>query len=403
MRKRKATRAIAAQIPLAVSVGIILVVSGLAAPVVCANLGPTGPHLILWNYDYDGENLEVTLKNVGVNETTVVLLSVRDSGGVLIGDPLHYVIGSIAKEGGTQARTFKLQDDFSTVKIIFEYGEQRGEEMIYLREPPATVTSPEVSISTPNPSLQAELGGTISYQIILTNEGGRGYVKFVARGLPESIGAGFYDGNQRVPGVTLGEGESRTLSLRLSLPSSPPDFEVGEDISFDIFALDENQIAEYENGTPLDNLEAPSLELFLTPEGVPALSLLLDNRFARVKPGEEVHITGTVTNTGTLVAEDVDVGTTHLPYGWSAFANPDTISSIDPGEEVEVDVIVVLPEDAAPGRYEFSISASSGDREASKDFEVRVEETIGSQILWILALMFALVVVAGVMVKFRRR
>ena len=125
--------------------------------------------------------------------------------------------------------------------------------------------------------------------------------------------------------------------------------------------------------------------------------------FARVKPGDEIHVRGTVTNTGTLAAEDVEVGVTHLPYGWSAFANPDTISSIDPGEEVEVDVTVVLSDDAAPGRYEFSISASSGSLEASEDFEVRVEEASGSPILWILAMMVALVAVAGIMVKFRRR
>ena len=355
--------------------------------------------IVLWGYDYDGENLEVELKNVGDKGATV-LLSLRDSDGVLIGDPFYHNFSIPA--GGTRTLTFKLQGDFSTVKVVFEYDGQQGQETIYLREP-VTTTGPEVSISTPNPSLQAELGGTTSYQIILTNEGGRGYVEFVIRGLPESIGAAFYDGSQRVPGVTLSEDESRTLSLRLSLPTSTTDFEIGEAIDFDVFALDENQAAEYENGTPLDNLEAQSLELFLTPEGVPELGLSLDNVFARVKSGEELHITATVANTGTLAAEDVELGVTGLPYGWSAFANPDTISSIDPGEEVEVDVTVVLPEDASPGRYEFSVSASGGGREASKGFEVRVEEASGSPILWILAIMFALVVVAVIMVKFRRR
>lgn len=356
--------------------------------------------VVLWNYDYDGENLEIWLKNVGGKGATV-LLSLRDSDGVLIGDPFYHNFSIPA--GGTRASTFRLPSDFSTVKIVFKYAGQQGQETIYLGEPPATVTGPEVSISTPNPSLQAELGGTTSYQIILTNEGGRGYVEFVVRELPESIGAAFYDGSQRVPGVTLEEGGSRTLSLRLSLPTSATDFEIGEAIGFDVFALDENQVAEYENDVPLDNLEAQSLELFLTPEGVPELGLSLDNVFARVKSGEELHITATVANTGTLVAEDVELGVTGLPYGWSAFANPDTISSIDPGEEVEVEVTVVLPEDASPGRYEFSVSASSGGQEASKGFEVRVEGASGSPILWILAIMFALVVVAVIMVKFRRR
>lgn len=356
--------------------------------------------VVLWDYDYDGENLEVKLKNVGGKKVTV-LLSLRDSDGVLIGDPFYHNFSIPA--GGTRTRTFRLQGDLSTVKVVFGYAGQQGQEMIYLGEHVTTTAAPEVSVSTPNPSLQAELGGTASYQIVLTNEGGRGYVEFVTRGLPESIGAAFYDGEYRVPGVTLSEDESRTLSLRLPLPSNATDFEIGEVIDFEVFALDENQVAEYENDVPLDNLEAPCLELFLTPEGVPELGLSLNNVFARVKPGEEVHITGTVTNTGTLAIEDVEVGTTHLPYGWSAFANPDTISSIDPGEEVEVEVTVVLPEDVSPGRYEFSISASGAGREASKDFEVRVEETSGSSILWVLAMMIALVVVAGVMVKFRRR
>ncbi len=366
-------------------------------PPIQGQLGETTT-IVLWNYNYDGENLEIGLKNIG-DTGTEVLLSLRDSNGILIGDPFYHEIEIGA--GGVKTSTFKLQEDFSTVKVIFEYAEQKVTETIRLES--VTPTNLEVSISTPSPSIYAEVGGTISYQIFLTNEGSRGYVKFVVRGLPESIDPTFYDGNRVVSGVTLTEDESRTLYLYLSLPSSATDFGIGEIIDFDMFALDENQLAEYENGTSLDNLGAPSLELQMITVGAPNLNLSLDNVFARVKGGAELHIMATVANTGTMAAEDVEFGVTGLPYGWSAFANPDTISSIDPEGEAEVDVLVVLPEDAAPGRYEFSIMASSGDREASKKFEVRVEGTTGSQILWILALIFALVVVAGVMVKFRRR
>lgn len=355
--------------------------------------------IVLWSYDYDGENLEIELKNVGDTETEV-LLSLRDSNGILIGVPFYHEkeIGA----GDVKTSTFKLQENFSTVKVFFEYDGQQVTETIPLGS--TTLTSPEVSISTPSPSVHVEIGRTTSYQIVLTNEGGEGYVKFIVSELPESIDPIFYDGTRVVSGVTLAEEEYRTLDLYLSLPSSATDFELDEVIDFVVFALDENQFAEYENGTSLDDLEAPSLELQLTVEGVAELDLSLDNVFARVNAGEELHITATVANTGALTAEDVELEVTDLPYGWSAFANPDTIPSIDPDGEVEVDVTVVLPEDAAPGRYEFSISASDGDQEASKDFEARVEEVGGgSQILWILALMFVFVVVAGVMVKFGRR
>ncbi len=355
--------------------------------------------IVLWSYDYDGENLEIELKNVGSTKTEV-LLSLRDSNGALIGDPFYHEIKIFA--GDVETSTFKLQENFSSVKAFFEYDGQQVTETIPLGS--TTLTSPEVSISTSSPSVHVEIGATTSYQIILINEGGEGYVEFIVSELPESIDPIFYDGTRVVSGVTLEEEGSRTLDLYLSLPSSAKDFELDEAIDFVVFALDENQFAEYENGTSLDDLEAPSLELQLTVEGVAELGLSLDNVFARVNAGEELHITATVANTGALTAEDVELEVTDLPYGWSAFANPDTISSIDPDEEVEVDVTVVLSDDASPGRYEFSISASDGDQEASKDFEARVEEVGGgSQILWILALMFVFVVVAGVMVKFGRR
>lgn len=108
MRKRKATRAIAAQIPLAVSVGFILMVSGLAAPVVYASSSPTGPHLILWNYDYDGENLEVTLKNVGVNDIYFASTSP---------DLSYFAIVGVGEEGPSENVPPSENVQFSNLRI----------------------------------------------------------------------------------------------------------------------------------------------------------------------------------------------------------------------------------------------------------------------------------------------
>ncbi len=360
--------------------------------------------IILWDYTYDGETLEIELKNIGDN-TARVFLSLRDDNGIIVGDPL-YSMGTIGV-WSTQTFTFNLED-YSQITVVFDYAilegdwagaTDQGEELIYL----SVSENTPLEVSASSPSLQAELGGTASYQIALVNAGGERYVEFAVSGLPGSIDADFYSGSQRILGATLGGGGTKSLTLRLSLPSIASGFEVGDVISFDFFALDENQAADYAGGTALENTGASSLNLYLTPEGLSEVSLSLENRFARVSPGSEIRITGTVTNTGTLVAEDLEVEAVALPYGWSAFADPDTIASVGLGEEIEVEMTVVLPNDASSGRYEFFISVSGADSAADKSFEVRVEGAGSDNIVWVLAMMVALVAVVGIMVKVRRR
>jgi hypothetical protein len=355
--------------------------------------------IVLWDYSYDGENLQITVKNTGDNQTDV-LVSLRDENSILIGDPFYYVLSSMFA-GNTGTATFTLQEELSTVRVVFEYAEQEETETIHPSAP--TPTTYDLSISSSTRWLEADLGGSASYSITLNNGGIAGRFKFIENGLPDSISASFYDGSQKVLATTLDEGESKTLTLYLSLPSQALGFEAEKSISFTVFALDENQLAEYENGASLDNIGTWSLDLSVTPVGAPVLSLSLDNRFARTQAGTEINITGEVTNTGSQAAEDVAVAISGLPYGWSAFADPDTISSIDSGDGADVSITIVLSSDASPGRYDLSISATSGDETASEDFEVRVETAGGSPILWIFALIFVFVILAGVMVKFGRR
>jgi uncharacterized membrane protein len=359
----------------------------------------TSTKVVLWSYSYDGTNLSISLKNVSNSTVTGVLLCVRDASGVLIGDPLYYVIDSIPA-GGTVTNSFKIEN-YPTVKIVFTYEGQQVTEVIYLRKPAPTTY--KLSISSPVQWLEANLGETVSYPVTLKNEGIAGRFRLIENGLPGSIGASFYDSNRKVLTVSLDEGESKTLTLYLSLPSQALDFEMERTINFVVYALDENQLAKYENGAPLENVGVWSLELSLTPVGAPILDLSLDNMFARTGPGREIRITGEVTNTGSKAAENVAIGVTGLPYGWSAFAKPDTISSIGPGGKVGIDITVVLPQDASPGRYELSIAASSGDVKASKDFEVRVETGGSSPVLWVIALIFIFLIVAGIMIKLGRR
>lgn len=358
----------------------------------------TQPKIVLWSYSYDGENLGITLKCVSDN-VTGILLCVRDTSGILIGSPLYYSI-SYMISGQIRTNSFKIEN-YSTVKIVFTYEGQQVTEVVNLNKPAPTTYN--LSISSSVRWLEADLGGTATYTITLKNAGIAGRFKFIENGLPASISASFYDGSQKILAAMLDEGESKTVYLYLVLPSQALGFETDQSIDFNVYALDENQLAEYENGASLDNIGTWSLDLSVTPVGAPVLSLSLDNVFARTAPGTEVYITGKVANTGSDVADDVTVDVTDLQYGWSAFANPATISSINPDGTANVSITIVLPSDAAPGRYDLSITASSGDKEASKDFEVRVETTSSSPILWIFALIFVFVIIAGIMVKFGRR
>jgi|GEM_PF-3399700 len=365
--------------------------------------------VILWDYNYDGENLQVVLRNIGENSTKVYV-SVRDGAGVIIGDPL-YGVGTINKSGSSEsdtlALTFKLPDDYNSVNVIFEYYSQTTASSVKV-EKQETIYLPEVkpfnlSLSTSTPSVEGELDGTASYQITLTNEGEAGSVQFVVSGLPSSISAGFYSGSQKALSLAFAEDETKTLTLYLSLPSTVSGFEVGKNISFTVFTLTDDQMSEYVNGTPVDELGAVSLRLYLTPVGATSLNLSLENLFFRVNSGEVVSTTLTVTNNGTEAAEDLEFEITDLPYGWSASIGPDSFSSIAAGASAVAQVSVVLSDSASAGRYEITLTATSGDHEASESFEIRVQEAESNQILWIFAMVIAVFVIAGVMVKFKRR
>ena len=108
---------------------------------------------------------------------------------------------------------------------------QKVTETIYLSE---TTKLFGVSMSSSTPSVEAELDGTASYQITLTNEGEAGSVQFVVSGLPSSIFSGFYSGSQKILSLAFAEDETKTLTLYLSLPSTASGFEVGKDIGSNI-------------------------------------------------------------------------------------------------------------------------------------------------------------------------
>lgn len=350
----------------------------------------------LWDYEYDGENLKVELKNTGGAEAEV-LVSLRDEDGILVGDPLHEQL--VINGGEKKACTFELTEDLSSVNVVFEYGGQKKTETITN----LVGAGVNVSISASTPSLEVALDSSASYQIVLTNEGDeKGIIELIQRGLPESIDYGFYSGEQQVSKVSIEGGESRTLEFYVSLPSAAENFEIDNSIEFDVFALNEEHTKKYETDISLENTGAPGLELSLIPSGSPDLEVSLDNLYARVKPGKELNITANVKNSGTEKAEDIEINVEDLPYGWSAFPNPDSISSLFTGEGEEVDARIVIPDDASAGHYEFSIEANSDAVSGSETFEVRIEETSSNNMLWIATMIIAVLVIAGVMIKFRR-
>jgi uncharacterized membrane protein len=139
-------------------------------------------------------------------------------------------------------------------------------------------------------------------------------------------------------------------------------------------------------------------------EGTPALTLgTADQRLdVKGKANTEKRIPLIIANTGTAALESVKLAGT-APSGWEVSFDPDTVDSVQPGETAQVAAVVKPSSDAVAGDYSLTVRASAGSLSSNADlrYSLQGSKTLGIVAIGVIAA--AVLVLAGVFVKFGRR
>jgi len=133
------------------------------------------------------------------------------------------------------------------------------------------------------------------------------------------------------------------------------------------------------------------------------------NLFYEINPGEEVFMTVTVKNTGTVRLDDVRIKT-DMPYEWKVQLNPEIIRRIEPQQEVDVGIRVTPVEGIEVGEYEMKIGARTEHEGApieatEKNVKIKVKSktNLFGGVALVVALVLLVVGVAIFTIRLSRR
>jgi uncharacterized membrane protein len=92
---------------------------------------------------------------------------------------------------------------------------------------------------------------------------------------------------------------------------------------------------------------------------------------AKAEAGKQSTVPIVITNTGTAIADGVELSST-APSGWKVEFNPKTIDRIDPGKDTEVQALITPTATSLAGDYQATIRATSRGEAANTQFRVAV-------------------------------
>ncbi|ADQ18917.1 hypothetical protein Lbys_3257 [Leadbetterella byssophila DSM 17132] len=121
-----------------------------------------------------------------------------------------------------------------------------------------------------------------------------------------------------------------------------------------------------------------------------------------ITEGRTKQIVVTVSNTGTLPQENIELSST-TPSRWQATFEPAKIEKLEPGKTVEVKLQLSAAEKAIAGDYQTTISARTNYSTASANFRITVKTSILSGWLGILVILGAFGIVYRLIKKYGRR
>ncbi len=251
----------------------------------------------------------------------------------------------------------------------------------------AKLLPPKLTLTSDLPALTGSPSTPFSFNVSLKNDSGIDTTANLQAQSEPGFQVKFESAGSEVTSVPVAAGETQSLTVGVTPPSDAQ----GGDYQVGIKALSDKAQAE--------------LPLKLTITGQPALNLSGQNGVlsARAAMGKDTPLELVVSNDGSAPADNVTLSAT-APDGWKTTFTPETLPSVEPGQQQQVKLELTPSDDAIAGDYVVSLKASSAAGLAqSADFRITTTTSTLWGIVAVVVIAVALLVMGGAVARFGRR
>jgi hypothetical protein len=280
---------------------------------------------------------------------------------IQIGKPFEIVIPSLGYGQQYKNKFVLQQTKIDSVQLRIEYLGKVDNRTVYMEkqsgEDIPRVTSMQFA-------QEGNAGGSVQFDLDLERlaEDAATFALEVVN-LPDYIRPRFEEQGKMLSNVKFPERiATRKLNLRCYIPEEIAEEFLDKTISF--FAVVGNekavkQLKALESENPaqpvtLEDIESRKIgyeALRLTPRGRPELRIDAPNLYFETEPDQPVDIRVVIKNSGTATLREVRLETIKS-YDWIVNITPDLFDKIEPREEVQADITVMLPEGIGTGIYD---------------------------------------------------
>ncbi len=326
----------------------------------------------------------------------------------ILGSPYEFRIPSITL-GSTGVADFELLKDVENLQVSLNYNNRKDEKNIYLKKD-ASVNS--IDIVSMQFSQEANLNSEADYGLSLERfTSFDDAYRLLVIGLPRQITSEFYDESSKVSQIKFAQGiNTKKISLKVYLPDRD-DNEVVIDKPLQFYVVAVNQ-AQYEHlesiGTEniskdkLNELTSGYELLELIPRGTGKIEVRANSLYYEINTEEEVKMTVTARNAGSRRLDNIKL-TTENPIGWKTTITPDLIKSLNPEQEVTVQITIAPPKDGGVGAQEVKIKTEAiadNRRVQSEDKTIRIQLNAKTSLFGTIALVLVLAAIIGGIIWF---
>lgn len=304
------------------------------------------------------------------------------------------VVQSVAVQSNTsQTVTLKLELSETAsdgdYRMTVHASSQAGQSDLPLTFTVGQTSPTRISLEPDLPVLNGSPSSAFSYRLTVKNDSDEDLLVNFDAQLPDGFQMTFTQavGSQEVSSLPVKAGQTQQVSAELTLPT---DVAAGT-YDFTVQAQAKDTAAE----TQLSAVITGKVTLGLSsPDG--RLS-------GNVTAGQSTPLKLVVSNTGSAPAQDVSLDASP-PANWKVTFDPQSIPSLDPGQQMDVTANVVAPADAIAGDYMVTMNARSTSNDLkSADFRLTVQTSTLWGVTGLILIAVALGVVALAVMRFGRR
>ncbi len=327
----------------------------------------------------------------------------------ILGSPYEIRIPAI-ELGQSAVVDFTLLKDVESLQVLLNYNNKKDEKNVFLEK---DAESNFIAVTSSQFSQEADLGSSATFDLSLERFSTSNDVyKLMVVNLPRQISANFVDTetDARLSQLRFNQGTNlRKLSLKTYLPERDDEnVVIDQPITFYALIVSENSNEKFIQNegyqfseNELNTIRGGKVKLELIPCGIGKLEVRATNLYHEITTGEQVQLKFTIKNYGTRRVDNIKVESDN-PLNWKSAIEPSLIRELSPEEEVQVQMIITLPDDVNAGAQEVKIKTeafANNRRVETDDKTVRIQVNAESSIWGTLFLIFLVIgIVIGIVI-----